>query len=226
MGEPEDVADRLAAIEDQVADACTHAGRPRKSVTLLLVSKRQPMSRLEAAYRAGHRDFGENYVQELVRRQAELPKDLRWHLIGHLQRNKAKPAAQHAASVHSVDSDRLARALSKASVELRDSPLPVLIEVNIAGEAGKSGIEPAAAETLVNSLQELPGLTLEGLMAPPVRQQASFAALRKLRDTLSERTGHPLPALSMGMSHDFEAAIEEGATVVRVGSAAFGHRDA
>ncbi len=194
-------------------------------MTLIAVSKRQPDDRLLAAYEAGHRDFGENYVQELVRKRELLPEDARWHLIGHLQTNKAKHAVG-AHLIHTVDSARVARALDRAAdvVGLRQ---PVLIEVNLADESSKAGAAPSEVSELVKEIKACRSLALHGLMCiPPIGEgRPYFAALRELRRTLSDSDFSDPHHLSMGMSGDFEAAVEEGATIVRVGTSIFGERE-
>lgn len=205
-----------------------------REVTLIAVSKTQPASAIEALYRLGHRDFGENYVQELVEKAAQLAvagcTDIRWHFIGHLQTNKAKALAPLAHAVHSVDSEKLARELAKRWAQARGndaSPLPVFIEVNIDREESKSGIAPEAVPTLAAAIASMKALRLQGLMAVPAAQAtperttASFAALRDLE--LRCRP-HSAGLLSMGMSDDFELAIPQGATHIRVGTALFGKR--
>lgn len=222
---PADTAHQVDEVRQRIAETCREENRPEDSVLLLLVSKRQPLERLEAAYAAGYRHFGENYVQELLRRKEAMPPDIHWHMIGHLQRNKAKQAAGAATMVHAVDSARLARALAKARNEsAASSPLPVLLEVNIAEEPAKAGVAPDALERLLEEVRPLPGLSVDGLMAPPVSGRKWFAALRNLRDRLSATTGLPLEHLSMGMSNDYTEAVREGSTIVRVGSAVFGQR--
>ena len=192
----------------------------------MAVSKRQPMDRVRAAYDAGHRDFGENFVQALVERAPQLPDDAVWHMIGHLQRNKAKPAAAHAQWVHTVDSLKLAKAL--AAVD-RPAPLTMLIQVNVAGEVGKFGVAPDEVEALTAAAASLPGLQVTGFMLiPPLDAHpwTHFEALRGLRDRVQASSGVPLPELSMGMTADFEHAIAAGATIIRVGTGIFGSRDA
>ncbi len=209
---------------------------------LIAVSKTKPAAAIREAYAAGQRDFGENYLQELVRKAEELGElaDIRWHMIGHLQTNKAKLAARHASLVHSVDSPRVAEALARrrgewvsAGMDLPAhlaTPLRVLVEVNIAGEAQKAGCVPAALGEVLASIEREPWLALGGLMTvPPFTDEPDvarrcFERLRALRDA----HGGPerLPELSMGMSDDLEAAIAAGATLVRVGTAIFGARSA
>jgi pyridoxal phosphate enzyme (YggS family) len=218
------VTEAYFAVKSRVEAACTRAGRNIGEVTLLAVSKKQPLEKVRAVYDAGHRDFGENYVQEMEQRIAALPADARFHMIGHLQTNKTKRAIS-AAMIHGVDSEKLARAVGKAAAEAGRT-VPVLLEVNVAKESSKSGVLPEAAEALVLAASAIAGLALSGLMCIPPESEgrAHFATLRALRDDLAKRTGVSLPVLSMGMSGDFEEAILEGATIVRVGTAIFGNR--
>ncbi|MCB9650784.1 MAG: YggS family pyridoxal phosphate-dependent enzyme [Deltaproteobacteria bacterium] len=218
------LAERLAAVQAQVAEACRAAGRDPAEVCLVAVSKRQPDALLLEAYAAGQRDFGENYVQEMLRKQPLLPPDARWHLIGHVQSNKAKAAAT-AHLLHTLDSEKLARALARAA-EAEGRRLDVLVEVNLAHEDQKAGVDPEGVEALIEVAQATGWLEVQGLMCIPPEGEGPryFPELRRLRDDLVERLKRPLPILSMGMSGDFEAAIAAGATVVRVGTAIFGAR--
>lgn len=220
-----EVADRLAALEARITEACRVAGRARTEVRLVAVSKMQPEARVRAAYEAGQRVFGENYVQALEARVSLLPPDAEWHFIGHLQRNKARRVAELAALVHTVDSVRLAEALDRAAAP-RPGPLPVLLQVNIDREPNKSGALTEALDELLLAVRALPRLSLAGLMAIPAPESGrrAFAAMRDLAEGLRRRHGLPLPELSMGMSADFEAAIQEGATLVRIGTELFGAR--
>ena len=221
------VAARLAGIEEELAAACRRAGRDPGEVRLVAVSKRQPLERVQAAYDAGQRIFGENFVQALEGRHEAFPPDVEWHMIGHIQSNKARRAAELATLVHTLDSPKLARALSKATAG-RSEPQGVLVQIRLGGEATKAGVEPPEAEALLETIRDLPGLSVRGLMViPPPDDQAPrwFAELRKLRDRLAESTGLPLSELSMGMSSDYVEAVREGATLVRVGTAIFGPRD-
>ena len=197
---------------------------------MLFRSKTFPAESVRAAYEAGLRVFGENRVQERESKSAALADlEATWHLIGHLQSNKARRAAQLFSRVDSVDDAALASKLDAAAAEF-GKRLPVLIEVNLGGEATKSGVPPEHVESLVDRIAALAHLELRGLMSvPPFFEQPEqvrpyFAKLRALRDNLAVRSGMALPALSMGMSHDFEVAIEEGATEIRIGSALFGAR--
>lgn len=220
-----EVSERFAEVETRIVDACRRAGRARDEVRLVAISKRQPEERLEAAVALGHRDFGENYAQDFRAKQQARP-ELAWHFVGHLQRNKAKLVTE-AALVHTLDSARLAETLDRLGRE-RARRIPVLVQIHQGGEATKSGIEADAASGLLASLVERTGLEVRGLMTlpPPGEGRRHFAALRELRDALAAETGLPLSDLSMGMSGDFEAAIAEGATIIRIGTALFGPRPA
>jgi pyridoxal phosphate enzyme (YggS family) len=226
-----EVARRLVAVRQRIAAACRRVGRDPSAVTLLGASKSQPPERLLAAFRAGLTTFGENRVQEAQAKARELPPEVEWHLIGPLQSNKARAAAELFAAIHSLDRQKIAAALDREAARLARQ-LPCFVEVNLGGEETKHGW-PAAG--LVGSLAPLaayPHLRIAGLMAiPPVAAdpEASRPWFRRLRTLADEvAAGGVLPAfagwLSMGMSADFEVAIEEGATHVRVGTALFGPR--
>jgi PLP dependent protein len=222
---PNAVAERLAAVRERIARAAHRAHRAPDSVRLVLASKTQPVPAIAAAYAAGARDFGENYVQEAVAKSAGLSglPDLRWHLIGHLQANKARAAAATFAVIQTLDSARLATAFYRLRPRM-----PVLIEVNLAGEASKSGVAPDAVEALIDAVRdqvEVGGLmTVPPVAADPEGARPYFARLRELRDRLAATSGLGLRDLSMGMTNDYEVAIEEGATIVRIGRAIFGER--
>jgi PLP dependent protein len=226
MSSAPQITDRFQQVQSRIVDALKRAGRESESVRLVLASKTQPPEALAAAYAAGGRDFGENYVQEAVSKRSALGLlDIRWHLIGHLQTNKARAAVETFSLIQTLDNQRLAAALFR----LRPSPpMPVLVEINLAAERSKSGIAPKDAESLINSVREQ--VDIQGLMAvPPVTPgaeaaQTFFRELRELRDRLAGATGLALTELSMGMTDDFEVAILEGATIVRVGRAVFGER--
>ena len=220
---------RLEIVQARIAAAARRAGRNPASIRLVLASKTQPGEAIRAASRAGARDFGENYVQEAIAKRAELADltEIRWHLIGHLQTNKAKAAASAFALIHSVDSVRLAEALGRAQPSPR---VRALIEVNLAAEASKSGVPPDGVAALVDAVRGK--IEIEGLMTvPPPAAGAEttrpyFVRLREMRDRLAVQSGLALSELSMGMTDDFEIAIEEGATIVRIGRAVFGERTA
>ena len=226
----ESVADRLAAVSARIAAACARADRDPASVTLVAVSKRHPAEAVMAAHRAGARDFGENYAQELVAKAATCADlaDVRWHFIGKLQRNKAKLVVGRAALIHAVDTSRLAAEID-ARAGVAGVRQAVLIAVNVAGESTKSGVSGADAGALVAAAAALPRLDVQGLMTmpPPVRDpeenRPHFRALAGLARQLATPEV-PLGVLSMGMSSDLEVAVEEGATIVRVGTAVFGPR--
>ncbi|MGE6759239.1 YggS family pyridoxal phosphate-dependent enzyme [Corallococcus interemptor] len=218
------VADNLARVRERVAKACASAGRPESSVTLVAVSKLKPAALIREAYAAGQRDFGENYAQEL-RDKAEELKDLdglRWHAIGSLQTNKVKYVARVAHAFHALERLDVATELSKRRAG--STPLPCYVELNLGGEDTKHGLTPDALGDFVAKVRELPNLQVVGLMALPpptddvARMREGFARLRELA------SAHGLTALSMGTTHDFEQAILEGATAVRVGTAIFGER--
>ena len=228
-----EIADNLHRIRDRIAAAATRAGRTPNEITLIGVSKTHPASAIQQAFQAGLRHFGENRVQEWEGKcgvVADLPAT--WHLIGHLQSNKAAKAARLFHAVDSVDDFALAQRLDRARAEMPGAdPLRVLIEVHM-GEETKSGVSEAALPALAAQLLPLSHLNFAGLMViPPFLDDPEavrpyFAKLRQLRDALESGIGRRLPVLSMGMSHDFEAAILEGATEVRVGTAIFGTRTA
>jgi hypothetical protein len=223
------IDDNLQAVQRRIARAAAAAGRDPLSVALLAVSKTHPVALVQQALDAGQRAFGENYVQEAVEKMDALAgKSVEWHLIGPLQSNKTRLVAERFAWVHSVESEKVARRLS----EQRPGGMPalnVLIQVNLSGEATKSGISPGDVPRLAARVSSLPGLKLRGLMAIPKptadieRQRSSFRQVRELFEKLKQ--DHPgFDTLSMGMSEDMEAAIAEGATLVRIGTAIFGAR--
>jgi PLP dependent protein len=219
------IAARLGEVRERIVRAAASAERDAKTVRLILASKTQPAEAVAAAYAAGAREFGENYVQEAVAKRAELADlaDLRWHLIGTLQRNKARVAIRTFELIHTLDRASLASALYRLRAA---APMPVLIEVNLAGEATKSGVAPENAEALIDEVRNQ--VDIQGLMTVPpaggVKSRRWFAALRELRERLASATGLRLAELSMGMTEDYEAAIAEGATMVRIGRAVFAER--
>ena len=219
----------LREVRERMARAAAAAGRSAQSVTLLAVGKAQPAELLAAAADCGVTDFGESYLQEALAKIAALrSRALTWHFIGRIQANKTRPIAESFSWVHALDRVKVAERLA-AQRPPAAPPLNVCLEVNIAGEPSKGGIMPAELPDLAAHVARLPPLTLRGLMcippeeAEPARQRAWFARLRGLRDDLNA-AGYSLDTLSMGMSADFEAAIQEGATIVRLGTVLFGAR--
>ncbi|GLO56025.1 YggS family pyridoxal phosphate-dependent enzyme [Pseudomonas sp. LAIL14HWK12:I7] len=221
------IADNLSALAARIASAAQAAGRDPASIQLLAVSKTKPASAIREIYAAGVRDVGENYLQEALTKQEAL-RDLPliWHFIGPIQSNKTKAIAEHFDWVHSVDRLKIAQRLSEQRPAAL-APLNICLQVNVSGEDSKSGCAPADLPALTEAVAKLPNLRLRGLMAIPepsddrAAQEAAFASLR----TLQQRLGLGLDTLSMGMSHDLEAAIAQGATWVRIGTALFGARD-
>lgn len=222
----------LRGVERRVEGACARAGRSPGEVTLVGVSKKQPIGLLREAYEAGLRDFGESYVQELVGRydeSSEFADQVTWHFIGHLQRNKVSTLLPLVGMVHSVDTERLAQTIDRYAGEL-GRVVPVLLQVNTSGESSKYGCYPGGALTLAERILELEHVELRGLMTlaafsdDPEFTRPMFRLLRDTRDLICDRLDCELPVLSMGMSNDFEVAIEEGSTLVRVGTAIFGER--
>ncbi len=229
MSDIETIPERLAAVRALIDEATQRANRPAGSVRLVAVSKTKPAAAIRIAYAAGQRDFGENYVQELVDKAAELADlpDLRWHFIGSLQRNKAKPATNLSHMIHTVDRDELVDALDKRA-ETIGKTLQILIEVNVGDESSKSGTNIDTFPALLERAQRAKHLQVRGLMAippffdDPEKIRPFFSKLRHVRDAHGGAAS--LPELSMGMSHDCVVAIAEGATLVRVGTAIFGSR--
>ncbi len=219
------IAERLTVLRQRVAAAAIAAGRQPGEVQLLAVSKTFAVEDVAEAYAAGQRLFGESRQQEAAPKISALPADIAWHFIGSLQRNKARKILADFACIHSVDSLRLAEHLDRIAGEL-GKPAPVYLEVNVAGEESKGGFAPEDLLAAANDLATFRNLEIRGLMAIPPEGDSRrwFAATRDLRDRLGTLSGLALPGLSMGMSGDFEDAIAEGATIVRVGSALFGHR--
>ena len=210
------IAENLAAVEDRIATACKRAGRKRSDVTLVAVSKTFPADRVDEAIAAGVTHIGENRVQEARDKKPQVHGNARWHLIGHLQSNKAKDAVRIFDVIETVDSVELAQKIAKASDAARD----VLLQVNVGDEAQKSGVATETVTNIVQQIRAIEGIRLIGLMAiPPIGDpRKHFRRLRELRDQAG------LDHLSMGMSEDFEIAIEEGSTMVRIGRAIFGAR--
>ena len=226
------VCENYLAVEEKVKEACRRAGRSRDEVTLIAVSKTKPMSMIEELLPLGVVDFGENKVQELTAQEEALPSHIRWHMIGHLQRNKVKYIVDKAFLIHSVDSLRLAEAISQEAGK-KNVTANILIEVNVAGEDSKFGVRPEETAALAEAISKLPNISVKGLMtiAPFVENAEEnrevFRNLRKLSVDIEEKKFNnvTMAVLSMGMTGDYEVAIEEGATMVRVGTGIFGERD-
>lgn len=226
----EHIRGNIDRVRERIASACARAGRREDNVRLIAVSKTFPAEQIRAAYAAGLRDFGENRVQEAAAKRLALQDPgITWHLIGHLQSNKAARALELFDWIHSVDSAGLAAKLDRAAAAT-GKRLPILLEVNLGGEASKSGVAEEEAASVAAALHEYSNLALRGLMTiPPFfedPQQARpyFRRLRELAERLRSAGATGMTELSMGMSHDFEVAIEEGATLIRVGTAIFGAR--
>lgn len=225
------ISENINIVQKNIEKAAEEAGREPGGVTLITVSKTKPASMIKEAYACGCRDFGENKVQELCEKYEVLPKDIRWHLIGHLQRNKVKYIVDKAYLIHSVDSLRLAEEIQKEA-EKKQTDVNVLIEVNMAGEESKFGVSPKEAESLVREVAKFPNVHIQGLMtiAPVVERPEDnaihFSNLRQLSVDITEKNidNVNMNVLSMGMTGDYEQAVKDGATYVRVGTGVFGER--
>ncbi len=226
------VAENYKIVEQKICEACERSGRKRSEVTLIAVSKTKPISMIQEAMQAGAEVFGENKVQELCEKYEVLPKNLHWHLIGHLQRNKVKYVVDKAELIHSVDSLRLAQEISKEAIK-KQLEINILIEVNVAEEESKFGTTLEDTETLIREIAKLPGICIKGLMtiAPyvedPEENRMVFRTLKKLAVDIKMKNidNVHMKVLSMGMTGDYQVAIEEGATMVRVGTGIFGERN-
>lgn len=227
-----EIEKNLNHVKEEINEACKRAGRDPKEVTLIAVSKTKPIEDLRAAYAAGARDFGENKVQELTGKIEEMPADIRWHMIGHLQRNKVKYIAGKVSLIHSVDSYRLAEEIN-IQAKKNNCTIPILIEVNYAKENSKFGIAPEETKELVQEISELENVKIKGLMtiAPfvedPEENREIFRGMKELSvDIARENIDNvEMEVLSMGMTNDYIVAVEEGSTMVRVGTGIFGARD-
>ena len=226
------ISKNLAEVEAKICAACKRAGRDRSEVTLIAVSKTKPVEMIEACMEEGITVFGENKVQELCGKYEVLPKNLHWHLIGHLQRNKVKYITDKAELIHSVDSLRLAEAISEDAMK-KGIHVNILIEVNVAEEDSKFGLKTEETEELIRAVSVLPNIFVKGLMtiAPytafPEENRPIFRTLKQLSVDIDRKNidNVDMSVLSMGMTGDYEVAIEEGATMVRVGTGIFGERD-
>jgi pyridoxal phosphate enzyme (YggS family) len=221
-----EIAENLASVRERISRAATSVGRDPGEIKLIAVSKTKPAAAVREAYAAGQRAFGENYAQELATKATELADlpDIEWHFIGHLQSNKAKLIVRAAKVVHAIDTVSLARELAKRATQAGTSPLSVLVEVNVGAEAQKFGVAPSDLADVIQGILAEPALTLRGLMTIPPEGDARgvFETLASLRSLHGGKA--LLPDLSMGMSADIEAAVLAGSTMVRVGTAIFGHR--
>ena len=226
------LAKNYNAVKENIKKACEQAGRSQEEVTLLAVSKTKPVDMLMDVYHAGARDFGENKVQELVEKIPQLPSDIRWHLIGHLQRNKVKYIVDKVAMIHSVDSLRLAETIEKEAAK-KAVIVPILIEVNVAQEESKFGLKPEEVLPLIEQIADFSHIRIKGLMtiAPYVdnaeENREIFRELKKLSVDIAAKNINnvTMSVLSMGMTGDYMVAVQEGATMVRVGTGIFGERD-
>ena len=226
------IRENIEHVENTIDEACRQSGRNRSEVTLIAVSKTKPVEMLKEAYETGCRDFGENKVQELVDKYEVLPKDIRWHMIGHLQRNKIKYIVDKVYLIHSVDSIRLAEEISKEAAK-KNVDVNILVEVNVAGEETKFGTGCEEAKQLVRDIAQLPHVHIQGLMtiAPYVENSEEnriyFQQLKKLSVDISRENidNVSMKVLSMGMTGDYAVAVSEGATYVRVGTGIFGERN-
>ena len=226
------LAENLQNVEERIQAACARANRDRNEVTLIAVSKTKPVSMLEEVYAEGIRCFGENKVQELTEKHDKLPSDVKWHMIGHLQRNKVKYIVDKVDLIHSVDSVRLAETIEQEAAK-KDVIVPVLVEVNVAEEDSKFGLKVNEVLSIIEEISKFPHIRIKGLMtiAPyvenPEENRPVFARLRKLSVDIAEKNidNVSVEILSMGMTNDYEVAIEEGATMVRVGTGIFGERN-
>lgn len=226
------IKENLETVSGHIQETCRIAGRSAENVTLIAVSKTKPISMLEEAYQEGIRDFGENKVQELCDKYDQLPKDIRWHLIGHLQRNKVKYVVGKTTLIHSVDSFRLAEEIQKEAIK-KNTIVSVLLQVNVAREESKSGFYTEEILAMTEKIAALDHLRIQGLMtiAPfvenPEENRPVFSQLKQISvDILSKNIDNvTMDILSMGMSGDYLVAIEEGATMVRIGTGIFGARN-
>ena len=226
------IKENLNAVQSKISDSCLKANRHLDDVTLIAVSKTKPLCMLEEAYASGIRHFGENKVQEIIEKYDHMPEDVQWHMIGHLQRNKVKYIIDKVSLIHSVDSLRLAEEINKQA-QNKQLVMPILIELNIADEDSKFGVAPAETLDLIRQISKLENLSIKGLMtvAPFVENAEDnrqyFKVMKQLSvDIMKENIDNvSMDILSMGMTGDYEVAIEEGATMVRVGTGIFGERN-
>lgn len=225
------ILNNVSLIENQILDACKRAGRRREDITLIAVSKTKPIEQLSYVYETGIREFGENKVQEIVSKYDQMPKDVKWHMIGHLQRNKVKSVIDKACLIHSVDSYKLAEQINKEAYKL-GKVVDILVEINIANEETKFGVKDSDIFDLVVLMSQLKNIKIQGLMtiAPfvkdPEENRIHFNNLKQLSVDIKSKNidNVSMNILSMGMTNDYSVAIEEGATHIRVGTGIFGER--
>lgn len=226
------ITENMEQVKKNIEEACKKAGRNPDEVTLIAVSKTKPVALLQEAYDAGARCFGENKVQEIVDKYPQLPSDIRWHMIGHLQRNKVKYIVDKVEMIHSVDSLRLAETIEQEASK-HGVKVPILLEVNVAGEETKFGLRPDEVLPLIETVSKFPHIKIQGLMtiAPyvedPEENREIFRQLKKLSVDIEAKNINnvTMSVLSMGMTGDYQVAVQEGATMVRVGTGIFGERD-
>lgn len=226
------ISDNLEKVRQRIELTCDNIMREKNQVTLIAVSKTKPLEMLREAYQSGVRDFGENKVQELMDKIPQMPADIRWHMIGHLQTNKVKYIVDKVYMIHSVDSEKLAEAISREAVK-KNVTVKILVEVNVAQEESKFGVTPDRTKDLVRKISLLPGISVQGLMtiAPYVEDEEEnriyFNKLRQLSVDIDRENidNVSMGVLSMGMTGDYRVAVEEGATHVRVGTGVFGERN-
>ena len=226
------LADKLASVQKNIEEACKNADRSAEEVTLIAVSKTKPVEMLREAYDAGARVFGENKVQEIADKYDQMPSDVKWHMIGHLQRNKVKYIIDKVAMIHSVDSLRLAETIEKEAAK-KDICMPILIEVNVAEEESKFGLKVEEVLPLIEEISSYSHIQVKGLMtiapfvANPEENRDVFRKLKKLSVDIAAKNINNInmSVLSMGMTNDYQVAVEEGSTMVRVGTGIFGERD-
>ncbi len=225
------IQEHLRHVEEKICQACDRSGRDRDDVTLIAVSKTKPIEDLKEAYRCGTRYFGENKVQEIMEKYPQMPGDVKWHMIGHLQRNKVKYIVDKVAMIHSVDSLRLAQTIQTEAAK-EQVTIPILLEVNVAGEESKFGLSVEEVIPLTEQISTMKNIHIQGLMtiAPyvddPEENRWVFRELKKISVDIEEKNidNVDMYVLSMGMTGDYEVAIEEGATMIRVGTGIFGSR--
>jgi len=232
MSITDEMEENLRKAEDNITEACRRSGRNRKDVTLIAVTKTHPVEMIQHAYQLGMHIYGENKVQELEEKIPQLPDDVEWHMIGHLQRNKVKYIAERITMIHSVDSIRLAETIDREAAKY-NRIIPILIEVNMAGEESKFGSAPSDTINLITEISQFTNISVKGLMtvAPdvdnPEENRSVFANLKKLSVDITNKNidNVTMDVLSMGMTGDYTVAIEEGATMVRIGTGLFGKRN-